>query len=97
MINTISNSTITADGVYYTSGSVISSGTISGNVTNIALSSLKNKTFLTDTLLFKEFVDSNDMVSNPSNIWIYEEDNFDFSSMYWDVFYFNWMQCISNK
>ena len=76
LINTISNSTITADGVYYTSGSVISSGTISGNVTNIALSSLKNKTFLTDTLLFKEFVDSNDMVSNPSNIWIYEEDNF---------------------
>ena len=28
---------------------------------------------------------------------IYEEDNFDFSCMYWDVFCFSWMKRISNK
>lgn len=77
VINNISNSNVTINNSYYAnSNSNINTGVVTGYFTNTNIDNFKSKDFIENTLLFKEYISSNDLESNIDNVWVYDSDNY---------------------
>ena len=71
LINNNINSTININNSYYIEGEVINTGDVIGTFYLTDITNLKNKYFLINTLLYKEFVDLEDLESNKNNLFVY--------------------------
>ena len=76
LYDTLTNARLTNNKVYYTDGSVVKNGSTSGSASKTTIENLKDKTFLTGTLSFREFIDNVDMASNSANAWTFEVDGY---------------------
>ena len=74
--NVLKNSSVTINNSYYIEGEECNKGSLIGTFTLVDNSSLLDKNFLIDTLEFKEFVNSEDLLENPSNLFIYEDNRY---------------------
>ncbi|MDD4035914.1 MAG: hypothetical protein PHS45_01130 [Bacilli bacterium] len=73
-IGTIYNTTVNVSNAYFVNGSVaINTGTINGNFVITSINNLEDKSYVTDNLLFNEFVDYDDLEVNNQNVWVYED------------------------
>lgn len=75
-INTVKKSSVSITNSYRVSGY----NTLSGSTTGIfeLNTNTTDKEILQNTLLYNEFIDSNDVLENDSNVWVYEEDSLPF-------------------
>ena len=76
VVNSSKNATITANNVYYTTGTSINTGSFDGSIINTTETNLKSKSFLIDTLSYYEFIDNVDLASNDSHVWVFENGGF---------------------
>jgi len=73
-IGTIADTSVTISSSYYVNGaSSIYSGSATGSFTQTTLANLQDKTFVVTNLDYDEFIDFDDLLSNPGNAWVYEE------------------------
>ena len=73
LINNSYDSTINVNNSYYIDGNVINNGEVTGTFNITDISNLKNKDFLINTLLYKEFTSLEDLTTNKDNIFIYND------------------------
>jgi hypothetical protein len=74
-IGTIESATVNVSDGYYVNGtSAINQGTVTGSFTKTSLDNLKSKAYVIDNLSYNEFVSFDDVITNNSNVWIYEKD-----------------------
>lgn len=73
LINDSNNSTINVNNSYYTEGNVINKGEVTGTFNITDISNLKNKDFLINTLLYKEFISLEDLETNKDNLFTYND------------------------
>ena len=71
-INTINNSNVIINNLLYT-GLSVNKGTTTNELTPTTIDNLKNKTYLINNLGLFEFIDSEDVINNNSNVWIYDD------------------------
>ena len=74
--NILGSSSVIVNNSYYTEGEECGTGSLGGNFSLVNNSSLEDKNFLINTLGFKEFVDTDDLIDNPSNLFIYEDNSY---------------------
>lgn len=73
IINNSTSSIVNITNSYTTSGNTIYAGSVNGTF-NIS-TNLNSKNYFVNTLGFNEFLDSTDLSSNTSNVWVYEDNN----------------------
>ena len=71
--NTFGNvsGTVQVTNMYDVNNSNTSSGTLTGNINVVSADGI-NKSLLVNTLGFGEYVDNEDLINNPNNVWVYE-------------------------
>lgn len=74
LINNNNNSTINVNNSYYTEGNTINNGLLTGTFYLTDISNLQNKSFLINTLSYNEFIDLDDLNTNPNNLFIYDNN-----------------------
>ncbi len=75
-IGTVYNTIVNITNSYFVNGPFgIKDGVTNGNFIAVTLNDLKLKSSGVDVLQFKEFVDFDDIESNPENAWLYEDDS----------------------
>lgn len=74
-IRTIDNTVVTITNSYLVSGSSVETGNVVGSFNTITLNDLYNKTIMTSSLSYNEFIDKNDLSINENNVWIYEYES----------------------
>ncbi len=73
VLDTVSSSTVSVSNSYAVSDMGVKNGSTSGSFEVVTEDNLKDKTFMTNSLTFSEFVDTDDLSINENNVWIYEE------------------------
>lgn len=71
-IRTIDGAEVTITNSYLISGNSVETGNTVGSFSIITLNDLYNKTIMTSSLLYDEFVDINNLSINQNDVWIYE-------------------------
>lgn len=73
-INIIENADITFNNCYYTSEYPTNINTYNRLFTKATLEELKNKEYGITNIQLNEFIDNQDLITNPNNVWIYNEE-----------------------
>lgn len=66
--------TVQATNLYDVNSNAVISGSLTGSV-NVVTEDSINKDLLVNTLGYGEYVDNDDIISNPNNIWVYEYED----------------------
>ncbi|MDD4705609.1 MAG: hypothetical protein PHS24_00135 [Bacilli bacterium] len=74
-INKVDNSTVSVTNAYYTENILpIGSGSVTGSFTKVLKEDLENKSYVIQNLNYNEYVSDEDLLLNPNNIWVYNDD-----------------------
>ena len=71
LINSINNSVVNANNLYYINYSNYS-GNINGSLYQTTFDDLSNSDFLKNNLYFNEYVSDDDLINNENNLWVYD-------------------------
>ena len=75
LINKIDGSLVNINNGYYTEDTLpIGSGNANGEFVKVLKEELNNKEFLINNLYYNEYVNEENLVENPDNVWVYNDD-----------------------